>query len=174
MSHGARNWPFFTFTTRPVSAAATSRSVWRQRKAGICSTSAACATCRALRRLVHVGEHRDFSVSRISAKIGSAALEPDAARARPAGAVRLVERGLVDEPDADASRDLLQRGGHFQRVLRGSRARTGPRSARAAMHCRNARCRRSRWGLARTSGDLAQPGCRRSTRASASGRAVAE
>ena len=43
MSHGARNWPFFTFTAAPVSPAASSRSVCRHRKAGICSTSTACA-----------------------------------------------------------------------------------------------------------------------------------
>ena len=44
MSSGARNCPFFTFTTRPVRAAATSRSVCRDRNAGICSTSATSAT----------------------------------------------------------------------------------------------------------------------------------
>jgi hypothetical protein len=43
MSHGARNWPFLTFTVLPVSPAATSRSVWRDKKAGICSTSTASA-----------------------------------------------------------------------------------------------------------------------------------
>ena len=35
--------PFFTFTARPARPAATSRSVWRQRNAGIWSTSATCA-----------------------------------------------------------------------------------------------------------------------------------
>src|SRR5258705_538863 len=39
MSAGARNCPFFTFTARPVAPAARSRSVWRERKAGICRTS---------------------------------------------------------------------------------------------------------------------------------------
>ena len=39
MSQGARNWPFFTLTTRPVAPAATIKSVCRQRKAGIWSTS---------------------------------------------------------------------------------------------------------------------------------------
>src|SRR3982074_3220145 len=41
MSHGARTCPFFTLTILPVAAAATSRSVCRHRKAGICSTSTA-------------------------------------------------------------------------------------------------------------------------------------
>ena len=76
MSHGARNWPFLTLTARPVSAAATSRSVWRQRKAGICSTSttsAASAHWSGSCTSVSVGRPR---LSRISAKIGSAALRP--------------------------------------------------------------------------------------------------
>jgi hypothetical protein len=34
MSQGARNCPFFTLIARPVWAAATRRSVWRDRKAG--------------------------------------------------------------------------------------------------------------------------------------------
>ena len=36
---GREELAFLTFTTRPVSAAARMRSVWRQRKAGICRTS---------------------------------------------------------------------------------------------------------------------------------------
>jgi hypothetical protein len=39
ISGGERNWPFFTFTACPVFAAATSRSVCRQRNAGICRRS---------------------------------------------------------------------------------------------------------------------------------------
>src|SRR5258706_422122 len=39
MSGGATNWPFLTLMARPVSAAAMSRSVWRQRKAGIWRTA---------------------------------------------------------------------------------------------------------------------------------------
>ena len=58
MSHGARNCPFLIFTTRPVFAAAISRSVWRHRKAGICSTSTTGGECRALLALMHIGHHR--------------------------------------------------------------------------------------------------------------------
>ena len=47
MSAGARNCPFFTLTARPVAAAASSRSVCRQRKAGICSMSQTCGRRRA-------------------------------------------------------------------------------------------------------------------------------
>ena len=43
------------------------------------------------------------SDERISAKIGSACCKPDAARGRSAGAVGLVERGLVDEADLQAA-----------------------------------------------------------------------
>jgi hypothetical protein len=39
MSLGATNWPFLTFTGRPLVAQATIRSVCRQRNAGIWSTS---------------------------------------------------------------------------------------------------------------------------------------
>src|ERR1041384_703804 len=43
MSPGARNWPFFTLTQRPVPAAAASRAVCLQRNAGIWRTSATSA-----------------------------------------------------------------------------------------------------------------------------------
>src|SRR5690606_11502566 len=39
MSCGARNWPFLMFTGRPLCATARMKSVWRHRKAGVCSTS---------------------------------------------------------------------------------------------------------------------------------------
>ena len=97
MSQGARNWPFLMLTGLPVAPAASSRSVWRHRKAGICSTSTTSATgahcsvsCTSVStgrpvRLAHFGEDRQPG------------LEPDAARAADRGAVRLVERGLVDQ-----------------------------------------------------------------------------
>ena len=44
MSQGARNWPFLTLIAAPVRPAASRRSVCRDRKAGICSTSTASAT----------------------------------------------------------------------------------------------------------------------------------
>ena len=47
-SQGARNWAFFTCITPPLAAvaraAATIRSVWRHRNAGICTSSATSAT----------------------------------------------------------------------------------------------------------------------------------
>ena len=90
MSQGARNWPFFTLTTRPVLAAATSRSVCRHRKAGICSTSTTSATARIAPASCTSVTTGTPSVSRISAKIGSASR--GRCRAPPgSGAVRLVE-----------------------------------------------------------------------------------
>jgi hypothetical protein len=76
MSQGARNWPFLTLIAFPVLAAATRRSVCRHKKAGICSTSTADATrahCSASCTSVSTGI---FSVSRISANMGSAASSP--------------------------------------------------------------------------------------------------
>ena len=57
ISHGERNCPFFRFTTRPVFPAATSRSVCRERNAGICSTSATSATGAACEGFVNVGQN---------------------------------------------------------------------------------------------------------------------
>jgi len=44
MSCGETNCPFLMFTVRPVRPAASSRSVWRHKKAGIWRMSAASAT----------------------------------------------------------------------------------------------------------------------------------
>ena len=92
MSHGARNCPFLTLTTLPVAAAASSKSVCRHRKAGICSTSTACATsahCVASCTSVRTGNP---SEDRISAKIGSACASP-----MPRAAVPLVRLALSNE-----------------------------------------------------------------------------
>mmetsp|Transcript_7298 Transcript_7298/g.11469 ORF Transcript_7298/g.11469 Transcript_7298/m.11469 type:complete len:232 (-) Transcript_7298:104-799(-) len=44
ITEAAQNWPFLMLITFPVFPAATRRSVWRQRKAGICMMSATCPT----------------------------------------------------------------------------------------------------------------------------------
>ena len=56
------------------------------------------------------------SVSRISAKIGSAALRPTPARGRARGPIGLVEGRLEDEADGAPRRDLLQRRRHLERM----------------------------------------------------------
>src|SRR6185369_16753961 len=84
MASACIHWPFFTFTGRPVRPAATSRSVWRQRNAGIWSTSATAAACAG------------WLASCTSVRT----LRPVAARGIGARAVRLVERCLVRDRDA--------------------------------------------------------------------------
>ena len=90
MSHGARNWPFFTLTARPVSPAATRRSVCRQRNAGICSTSTASAAGAHCSARVHVGQHRQAEPLAHLGENLQAPRHADAARGTGAGAVRLV------------------------------------------------------------------------------------
>ena len=141
MSHGARNWPFFTLIARPVSPAASSRSVWRHRKAGICSTSTACAADRALIWRMDIGQHRQAGRLANVAEDGKTGVHADPAGGRGAGAVRLVVAGLVDDRHAGAGGYLAQSMGDLQRV--GSRLRSGKgrRSGRMAGRCRS-RCRR--------------------------------
>ncbi|MNN88629.1 hypothetical protein D3C81_2063360 [compost metagenome] len=89
MSQGARNCPFLMLIALPVAAAASSRSVWRDRKAGICSTSTASATpshWASEWTSVRVGRP---VTSRISAKIGRASFRP-----MPRAAVALVRFAL--------------------------------------------------------------------------------
>jgi len=59
ISPGERNWPFLMFTGRPAEAAAWMKSVWRQRKAGVCSTSTTAADRFHLFLGMHVGQHGD-------------------------------------------------------------------------------------------------------------------
>ncbi len=116
MSHGARNWPFLTLIARAGRgggdqevglAAQEGRDLQDVGGLGVgAHCSGSCTSVRTGSR----------SVSRISARIGSAGLQADAARARQRGAVRLVERGLVDEPDAEPAGDLDQRRADLQRM----------------------------------------------------------
>ena len=99
----------------------------------------------ALLDLVHVGEHRDAERVADVGKNRQRLVEAHAARALRAGAVGLVERGLVDEADLQPRRDLLERRRHFQR-MRAALQRAGPRDQRqAAAGCRSARARPRRW-----------------------------
>ncbi len=77
------------------------------------------------------------SVSRISAKTGRLASSPMPRCARDAGAVRLVERGLVDQPDAAPCRRSPSAPRRIsQRMRRGFPAGRARRSAPAADRCR--------------------------------------
>ncbi len=116
MSQGARNWPFLILTGRPVAAAASRRSVCRQRKAGICKQIDDLGDGRALRRLMHI--RRDGKPQSL-ADLGEdrqRLLESEAAPARRGGAIGLVERGLEDEADVQAPRDFFQRRCRFERM----------------------------------------------------------
>ena len=70
----------------------------------------------ALRGLMHVGQHRQAERGADLGEDRQRLRKPDAARGRRAGAVGLVERGLVDEADLQPRGDLLQRGRHLQRM----------------------------------------------------------
>ena len=100
MSHGARKMSLLELTTFPVAAAASSSpSVGQEGRT--CSTSTTCATsahCVASCTSVSTGNPSQERTR----KVGSASIKPDAPRRRHAGAVRLVERGLVDEPHLGA------------------------------------------------------------------------
>ena len=67
--------------------------------------------------LVHVGEHRQAEPLLDLGEDGERLVQPDAAGAGDRGAVGLVEGGLVDEAQAEPVGDLLEGGGHFQRVI---------------------------------------------------------
>ncbi len=75
------------------------------------------SNARALLCLVHVGE--DGHAERLAdfRKDWQSAIEADAAVAPRAGTVGLVERGFVDEADPELAGDLLERRGHFERVV---------------------------------------------------------
>ena len=71
---------------------------------------------RALPGFVHVGEDRDRELVPDFGEDRQRLVKPEPARACGAGAVRLVERCLVNEADPDPLGDLLQRRCHLQGV----------------------------------------------------------
>ena len=76
MSHGAKNWPFFTLIILFVFAAAINRSVCLHKKAGICKTSTWSATTEhwsALWISVKIGIFNSFL---ILSKTGNEASRP--------------------------------------------------------------------------------------------------
>ena len=129
---GGIHCPFLTFTGLPVRPAATSRSVCRQRKAGICSTSTTSAAARGLRR------PRGCR----SGPEGRSPRAPARARARPSsspgprgaaapGAVGLVEAGLEADRDARAGADRRPAPRRRAAARRPARPRRGRRSGTA-------------------------------------------
>ena len=159
MSHGARNWPFFTLTTLPVFAAATSRSVCRRKKRRDLQHIDSLRHARALRGVVHVREHWEFSACRGSRRRSAAPRRAQyRARSLPRfgwpcrttsctqGRRRLWPRSPSAPPPFPARAPC-------------SPARKGRRSAPTATRCRSARHRprRQRWvsGLIQNAHSLA-------------------
>ena len=114
MSQGARNWPFLMFTGLPVLAAATTRSVWRHKKAGICKTSrtsAAGATSLTWCTSESTGSPTSaFTRARISRPV----FQPRPPEGSQRSAVGLVVGGLEDEGEGQLSGVLLEGAGDVQ------------------------------------------------------------
>ena len=140
MSQGARNWPFFTFTTLPVLAAAMSKSVWRERNAGICRISTCGATrahCSSLWMSVRTGRP---SFSRSSSNIGMAASRP--APRLPPSEVRFALSKLDLYTSRCRARSRFPSAAQRYPVhAAATQAGRVPRSALAARRCRRRRCR---------------------------------
>ncbi|MGY4370999.1 hypothetical protein ACVW1A_007064 [Bradyrhizobium sp. LB1.3] len=66
---------------------------------------------------MHVGQDRQAERRSDFGKDRQRLRQPKTPRSRRAGAIGLVERGLVDEADLQPRGDFLQRGGHLQRML---------------------------------------------------------
>ncbi len=117
MSPGARNWPFLMFTGLPVAATAEMKSVWRQRNAGVCSTStmaAAASISSSSCTSVNTGTPSSLRTApRISRPLSMPSPRKDLMRA----AIRLVVGRLVDERDAERGGDLLQLAGGVEGEL---------------------------------------------------------
>ena len=79
MSHGARNWPFLTLTTRPVLAGGDQQIGLAAKKGRNLQNIDHFGEARALIRLMHVGEHGD---TELVAQIGENLAVPGRGRAR--------------------------------------------------------------------------------------------
>ena len=136
MSQGARNWPFLMLIARPVSAAASSRSVWRHRKAGICSTSTASADGRALLVLVHVGQHRHAEALAQLGQDRQALGQAEAARAVERRCGSPCRRRSCRSAPCRAWRVISTSAWHISRAWARLSSWQGRRSAPAAGRCR--------------------------------------
>jgi hypothetical protein len=119
---------------RPVRAAATRRSVWRHRKAGICSTSTTAATSAYWPlswTSVSTGRPK---LARISSNTASAPSSPTPRAVAALGAVGFIKGCLVDEADAEPPGDLLERARHVERMAAAfEHARPGDQRQRQAV-----------------------------------------
>ncbi len=119
MSHGDRNWPFLMLTGLPWRATFWMKSVCRHRNAGVCSTSATAATSASgVYSCTSVSTGTPIWLLTVS-RIFNPFRQAGAAIALVRGAVGLVERGFVDERDAQPPGDVLEPAGGIQRQLLG-------------------------------------------------------
>ena len=119
MSQGARNWPFFTLIAAPVAPAASRRSVWRERKAGICRTSTASATGAQSGGQVDVGQDRAADAVADGGEHREALVHADAALGAERGAVGLVVGALEDQAAAGVGAGAGEDLGDHERVVEG-------------------------------------------------------
>ena len=153
MSSGARNWPFLMLTTRPVFAAATMRSVCRDRNAGICRTSATSADRRRLPgswMSVRIGTPTSSLHAREDRE---AVLEARPAKRRERRAVRLVERRLEDVGHARRAARCRRSRAPSSRACASLSMTHGPGDQHQVGRARGRRRRRSRtWRTAARAG----------------------
>ena len=104
ISHGDRNCPFLTLTTLPgLCAQRSSKSVCRQRNAGICRIS---TTFRRLRRLLfrmHVGQHRHAKLILHLLQDRQALFQPRPAKGHNRRPIGLIEGRFEDIGHAERS-----------------------------------------------------------------------
>ena len=117
MSHGETNWPFLMLMAFSVLAAATSRSVWRQRNAGICSTSTTSATRNTSTASWTSVSTGTPTVSFTFCRMRRPFAKPGPAETLERGAVRLVVRGLEDVRNLQRLGDAGDALRHLERVL---------------------------------------------------------
>ena len=124
MSSGAMNWPFLTFTARPVARGGDDQVGLAAEEGGDLQHVADLGRRLALRRLVHVGEHRQPGRLPDRGEDPQPLGEAGPAEARDRAAVGLVERGLEDERAAEPLR----------RSRRASRAASSVRASLSITH----------------------------------------
>ena len=103
MSHGARNWPFFTLTDTPGLRRGDQQISLATEEGRDLEDIDNLSHRGALVRLVDIGDDGQAEAFPDLGEDRQCRCEPDPAPAPDRGAVRLVEGGLVDESDTEAA-----------------------------------------------------------------------
>ena len=109
MSQGARNWPFLTLTGLPVRGRRDQEIGLAAEKGRDLQQIDGLGDGGAVLGRMHVGGDGKAGALSDLGEDGKRLFEPEPAGARGAGAVRLVERALVDEAELEPASDLLER-----------------------------------------------------------------